>query len=174
MAVIRRTPGTISSPPAVKSATAVFKEAQDLGLQLMPFDIEGLLQHYKISVCYEDMDDLSGYVERRGKCWFIGVNIYQSKRRQRFTMAHELGHICLHADSVTARYAEKIFFRSQLTTLQEKEANEFASDLLIPRDLLFAQIAEGRKKLSDLADIFEVSLDAMRYKAFKLKLIPEY
>lgn len=174
MAVIRRGGGPVSNPLGEKSATAVFKEAKDLGLHLMPFDIESLLQHYKISVCYEDMDDLSGYVERRGKGWFIGVNIYQSKRRQRFTMAHELGHICLHANSVASRRAEKIYFRSQLTTREEKEANEFASDLLIPRHLLFAQIAEGRKKLSDLADIFEVSLDAMRYKAFKLKLIPEY
>lgn len=174
MAIVRRTQKIFSSPPAAKSATAVFAEARVLGLQLMPFDIEGLLQHYKISVCYEDMEDLSGYVEKRDEHWFIGVNIYQSKRRQRFTMAHELGHICLHAANVTGKYAEKIFFRSQLTSLQEKEANEFASDLLIPQEILFAQIAKGRKKLSDLADIFEVSLDAMRYKAFKLKLIPEY
>lgn len=174
MAVIRRSQNVISTPPATKSAVAVFAEAQGLGLQILPFDIEGLLRHYKISVSYEDMEDLSGYVEKRGENWCVGVNIYQSKRRQRFTMAHELGHICLHATSLTTRHDEKIFFRSQLTSPQEKEANEFASDLLIPKELLLAQIAEGRKKLSELADIFEVSLDAMRYKAFKLKLIPEY
>lgn len=56
----------------------------------------------------------------------------------------------------------------------EKEANEFASDLLIPKVALLEQIRSGNNKLSNLASYFNVSLDAMRYKAFRLKLISEY
>ena len=174
MAVIRKAQKISSTQLATNSADAVYKDAQKLGLHLIPFDIKRLLHYYEISVCYEDMDELSGYVEKRGNRWFIGVNIYQSKRRQRFTMAHELGHICLHANEITSRREETIFFRAQLTTRIEKEANDFASDLLIPAALLRTKIAEGRKKLSELADIFDVSIDAMRYKAFKLNLISEY
>jgi len=176
MAVIRRKKRKVSESPVAKSVATVLEDARNAGLQLLPFDVEGLLDLYGILVSYENMDDLSGYVEKRGSTWVLGVNLYHSRRRKRFTMAHELGHICLHAQVLEGqkRREEQIFFRSKLTNDIEKEANMFASNLLIPKDLLFAQINDGKKRLSELSDIFDVSLDAMRYKAYKLGLISEY
>lgn len=173
MAVIRRSKKN-DVPRVARSVALARSDAKSAGLRLMPFDINGLLVYYGIALSLEDMGDLSGYVENRGGKWIVGVNLYHSRRRQRFTMAHELAHISLHSGDIEDRWEETIYFRTKLTSGQEREANEFASDLLVPEDLLRAQIAKGVKRLSDLADIFDVSLDAMRYKAYRLRLIQEY
>ncbi len=174
MAIIRKTKKIEHSQPA-KSAQDVLRDAQAAGITILPIDIEAVLKLYGIEVLYENMNDISGYIEKRGDRWFVGVNAFNSKKRQRFTMAHELGHLCLHAEKMHGdRVEETIYFRTNLTNRMEKEANEFASNILIPKDSLYLHINKGTNKLTDLADIFDVSLDAMRYKAYTLRLISEY
>lgn len=157
-----------------KGVQEVITELTSNGLWSIPLNIEAALKYYGMRIFYEDMGDLSGYLEKRSTGWIAGVNTYQSEQRQRFTLAHELGHFCLHNHLISGSHKEKIFFRSAVTDHMEKEANEFASDLLIPKVALLEQIRSGNNKLSNLASYFNVSLDAMRYKAFRLKLISEY
>lgn len=157
-----------------KNVQTVIAELTAEGLWSVPLNIEAALEYYGMHISYEDMGDLSGYLEKRSTGWVAGVNTYQSEQRQRFTLAHELGHFCLHNHLINGPHKEKIFFRSSVTDKMEKEANEFASDLLIPRDVLLEKIRSGTNKLSELAKYFNVSLDAMRYKAYRLKLISEY
>lgn len=68
--------------------------------------------------------------------------------RQRFTVAHELGHLALHSDlppPATADAARRI----------EKQAHLFAAGFLAPGDALMADLEElgGRVTLSVLADL---------------------
>lgn len=71
----------------------------------------------------------------------IGVNSIHAPTRQRFTIAHELGHLYLH-DMVDVHVDEsfRVAFREQLseegTDPQEIEANQFAAELLMPADFL--------------------------------------
>lgn len=87
--------------------------------------------------------------------------------RSRFTIAHELGHFVLHR-------AQQLRFecdKSGMTSGQfagrniEREANEFASNLLMPLDVLRQRLGDQRKVtlnlLSDIARTFQVSFEAL-------------
>ena len=46
--------------------------------------------------------------------------------------------------------------------------NDFASELLIPSTKFKKYIKDGITKIADLSDKFNVSVSAIRYKAYKL------
>ena len=144
------------------------------------FPIKEVLEDaLNISVHYEAMDgkeELSGYIEKRANGWHIGVNKYEVEGRQRFTMAHELGHLLFHRDiiqdqMVDGKFVEAIkLFRSQESFKRvEMQANQFSADLLMPSDrvrLLWDKFAD----YTDIADIFGVSTYAVEYRGRTLKL----
>lgn len=100
------------------------------------------------------------------KEWGILYNENASDERQRFTIAHELGHFVLHRQSQTAFNCstESIYSGSDNLAQIEREADDFASNLLMPGNLLRERI-EGQEidfhLLGDLAQEFGVSLEAM-------------
>jgi Zn-dependent peptidase ImmA (M78 family) len=116
----------------------------------LPIPVEAIADHHAI-VLYESMDDdISGMLiplspPREGKHWAILVNSDHPKARQRFTLAHELGHLVLHG--YTTPHADrgyKLRYRNSASTtgsvLEEVEANQFAAELLMPEELLLAKI----------------------------------
>lgn len=98
-------------------------------------------------------------------------------QKKRFTLAHEIGHLVLHKgidihndnDSTTSWFNNKE--KQAKNGRIEYEANQFASELLIP-SLLFIDKQKGKKfspqLLRDLADFFIVSLTAIAFKYFQL------
>lgn len=85
-------------------------------------------------------------------------------RRQRFTIAHEIAHCCLHMRNDERYHIE---FRTQQVDYEdekEREANIFAGELLIPQKLLTSIcFAFGREIPIDfLSDIFKVSSNVMK------------
>lgn len=96
-------------------------------------------------------------------------------RRQRFTIAHELGHFVLghgavlgpqHSDEKIAYGDERGWIEGAPTedalTLAEREANRFAGLLLIPPDVLDVHVARIGVDVVELARRFNVSAPAMR------------
>jgi Zn-dependent peptidase ImmA (M78 family) len=100
----------------------------------------------------------------------VNSNIdYEGKRR--FVMAHELGHHEMHRGLVPVHHdtdASLEFFKNGN---QETEANEFASELLMPENL-FKKECEGEifnpELLRYLADRFKTSITSAVYKYFEL------
>jgi len=93
----------------------------------------------------------------------IIVNEKDVPERQRFTIAHELGHYFLHHDSNSETDAI-ISFRGERNNL-EFQADQFAAELLMPP----GRLKEEYKKLSvpsisALAKKFNVSNAAMHYR----------
>lgn len=93
----------------------------------------------------------------------IYVNEDEAGVRQTFTIAHELGHKVLHDDWARSE-AYKVLWRDprkQGKDRFEQEANTFAANLLMPRQM----IARYREyPPSVIAKIFAVSEDAVRYR----------
>jgi Zn-dependent peptidase ImmA (M78 family) len=93
--------------------------------------------------------------------------------RQRFTAAHEIAHFIYHrdrlergggtSDNLAYRTDEKVNDNPHITWLQEHQANQYASNLLIPPHHLQAALAEGLDE-ARLAERFNVSRAAMRIK----------
>jgi len=157
--------------------TRVLKEAKKLDVKSNPFDIEDFLLKLNFIILKEELgDDLSGYVEKRHAGWVIGLNKYQSPRRQRFTMAHEFGHFVLHKSQLEkrGRWEDELLMRSDERNLIEKQANEFASELLMPKKEFEAAVKNGEDDVDKLANRFEVSIAAARYRAFKLGYLERY
>jgi Zn-dependent peptidase ImmA (M78 family) len=116
---------------------------------------------------------VSGMIQRRPDGDFeIVVNARHHVNRQRFTVAHEIGHFIFHRDRLHAgtsdtlayRTDQRIFPNSLIGPEQERQANNFAANLLIPNTHLQAAQAAGFTDPSDLAQKYEVSLGAMKIK----------
>jgi len=99
---------------------------------------------------FEDAD-VSGMLFRDSNHHIIGVNSAHPVQRQRFTIAHELGHHVMGHDSCGS------------VDLQERQANVFAAELLIPLPLLRHALTKIRG-LGALSQLFLVSKEAMQYK----------
>ena len=115
-----------------------------------------------------------------GKQWAIVVNKSHSDVRQRFTIAHELGHLLLHGyKSAHADRAFKVRLRdshsSEGSVLEEIEANRFAAELLMPACLLRARLANhsieyapaggaSDREIATLAREFNVSTQALQIR----------
>lgn len=100
----------------------------------------------------------------------ITVNIKDSYHRQRFTLAHELAHCMLHADSLKNGCLE---LRTSLTTddSREKAANILAGEILIPEKLLKITYANlPIVILESLAEKFDVSENVMAARLQHLKM----
>jgi Zn-dependent peptidase ImmA (M78 family) len=93
--------------------------------------------------------------------------------RQRFTIAHELGHLVrghLTNEQRMLRDPKANFF-SQQADPRETEANGFAADLLMPAHIVrFAVLEKGVTDLVRLANLFNVSQAAMRFRLINLGL----
>jgi len=99
----------------------------------------------------------------------ILVNGGEPETRQRFTIAHELGHWvcqCLEGDS------RPVYCRVEEVTLdpqrkaREREANVFAAELLMPEGAVRARPGVER----ELASWFDVSEESMAWRLYNFGL----
>src|SRR5690606_18091190 len=100
----------------------------------------------------------------------VNSNIsYEGKKR--FVIAHELGHFEMHRNLVPVHHDNDATLDYFKNGHQETEANEFASELLMPEQI-FKRECNGRKfspnLLRSLADKFQTSLTSVAYKYFEL------
>lgn len=90
-------------------------------------------------------------MRRDGGSWLIELNADRSLTAQRFSVGHELGHLNLSHNGCGT------------DANQEREANTFAAELLMPLGLVKAEL-KREHSLSSLAAAFEVSVEAMTIK----------
>jgi Zn-dependent peptidase ImmA (M78 family) len=111
----------------------------------------------------------------------IGINRKNSPKRQRFTLAHELGHWQLHRGkplivdhSVMINKRDDV--SSQATEPEEIQANQFAAALLMPESLVRNSAVSGGFRSRDdliarLATEFDVSTDSMTWRLVNLGIL---
>lgn len=91
----------------------------------------------------------------------IIVNNSHSDVRQRFTIAHEIGHYVYHRESIGDGVTDDTLYRSRLGGAMETHANRFAAWLLMPWNLVVREIGRGADSVERLAEVFRVSKSAM-------------
>jgi Zn-dependent peptidase ImmA (M78 family) len=143
-----------------------------------PIDVAGLIEAEGLKVVFKELEDrVSGFLLQAPSGAVVGVNSLHHPNRQRFTMAHELGHHHLHPNEPTV-YVDDIMvhFRGEdihaPQTATEIEANVFAASLLIPEKLIRRDLAE---RPIDALDDVAVRQLAVRYgvsaQALTIRLI---
>ena len=154
----------------------------ELNINYTPIPIRKIATSMGLAIKHFDFgDEVSGTLVIKDNKAIIGVNPSESSVRQRFTIAHEIGHFELHKNNDF--FVDKDFkvrFRDQQSTTGEVqyeiEANSFAAAILMPKNLLINKIEELDLDLTDesaikeLAKIFDVSAMAMTYRIANLNL----
>lgn len=148
-------------------AARSLRDHWSLGNDPIPNLVE-LLEEQGIKVLAVDavkIDGLTARVRRAGKgaAPVIVVNRQDWGERQRFTLAHELGHLVM---DVAAKLDE------------EKAAHRFAGAFLMPADALWAKIGKHRTSISlgellELKQLFGTSIQAITYRCKDLDIFSE-
>ena len=171
---------TITKPRYGVIAREVSGLLANLPIESAPIPVDKLAAVCGATVVYNDFNkEISGLLFRENDKLIIGVASEQSVVRQRFTIAHELGHALLH--QMTSVHVDKNFtvmFRSTSSStaqdIYEIEANTFAAELLMPESLLKKDLLtlkldmDDGRQLSKLASRYGVSTQALTYRLLNL------
>lgn len=132
----------------------------------IPVDLIMLANNNEIKVFEAELaNNISGAIRFNNevKKFEILVNSKDTRVRQRFTIAHELGHFFLHRDILESEDIHiDILYRTEKTpeeVKREKEVDYFAGALLMNRTLL--KKLRNNYSITELAEMFEVSASAM-------------
>lgn len=160
---------------------------EEHGSNELPVNVEEIAKSLGVTVVADpsSSDDISGFFILDEGQPIIGVNAKHSPARQRFTIAHELGHYLLHRPGEGVAYVDKAFlvkFRNAESSSgeysEEIEANLFAAELLMPHSEIQKAIsqcstfdAHDDDRISELANRFGVSQQALLIRLGNLGLV---
>lgn len=161
--------------------------------------VEDFAQEVAKTLQFQYTDDLFAFVERIGGKISVGttgnedttsgsilinknmrfqifISPFTSIERDRFTIAHELGHLFLHYPKVRDQMTDDEVFRAtryvdltnQNQQVAEREANWFAAALLMPKDDFTKVYQEHGKRQAEIE--FNMSTAAVRIRAQSLGL----
>lgn len=119
--------------------------------------------------------DVSGLIMRSesGDARIL-VDSRDSPRRQRFTCAHEIGHLIQNVDKERIDFVDRRTAPGVDKNPEEIYADEFAANLLMPENAVRASIggsALGAMDILTLARKFDVSELAMSYRLRRLEIL---
>jgi Zn-dependent peptidase ImmA (M78 family) len=152
----------------------------------IPVPVERIAKALGAEVRFSPLDDeLSGMIFVRNNRPVIGVNALHHPNRQRFTIAHEIGHLEMHRALIEAKvHVDKTFpafpilnrdgRSSAGNDAMEIAANQFAAELLVPEQELIAMIGsrtidiEDDAPVEELARFFKVSKKAVEYRILRV------
>lgn len=154
-----------------------------------PVPVERLAEGEGVELRFAPFEgNISGVLIRGGEITLIGVNSLHARTRQRFTIAHELGHYFLGVQSGDRMHLDRAYAlkmrnhqSSEATDPEEIRANRFAAALLMPQAMVLQELGgsiidyEDETTVRQLAKAFAVSPQAMNYRLINLGLIePEW
>jgi hypothetical protein len=116
-----------------------------------PVDVQAIAAAEGYLVRYALLGEVEGRMRQLGGQWLIELNQDRHVNSQRFTIAHEVGHLVMGHQGCGS------------SAVEERQANVFAAELLIPLSMLRIALKKTRR-LSELAALFRVSKEAMQYK----------
>ncbi len=129
-----------------------------------------ILRDYHIAVDNWPFRHISGMLWKEGGQWRIVINKNDSKARRYFSLAHELYHYFAH------RHLKKQFTCFNIgggaTGKLERDANKFAAELLMPKELVAHMLANYSPAIA--AKILGVSMQAMEYRIKELNFKGKY
>ncbi|MGL3822586.1 ImmA/IrrE family metallo-endopeptidase [Sphingopyxis sp. R3-92] len=141
-------------------------------MQNIPVKVGALAEELGLRVVLATLPlNISGMIQPDGEGGFvIKINRFESKERQRFTIAHEISHFLLHRDKINAGVVDSVLYRSNLSSRLEAEANRLGADIIMPNSSVFAEMSrlsnmQDDDRIASLAQMFQVSRQAMTIRA---------
>ena len=161
---------------AIKVANSILEEFK---VTRPPVPIDKIARKMGVRLLYSPLDDeLSGMVYIKEGNPIIGVNALHHPNRQRFTIAHEVGHLLMHRHQIEQEvHVDKTFLMLRRDAESssgindiEVEANAFAAEVLMPENLVINALKNESFDIDDdsfiaqLAKKFKVSTQAIQFR----------
>lgn len=151
----------------------------------IPIDVKGIAARLGIEIVERRLDDglvsavsnTSALLLRKHGRAICVVNQDHPPTRQRFSIAHEIGHFILHPPKEAYDVRARDDHSSEGVYREEIEANAFAAELLMPVEILQSKVPAPldlfchTDRISELARRFEVSPEAMTHRLTHLGLL---
>ena len=155
-----------------------------LSLPIPVEDIAEFYLGYELAYTDEGMfadSDVLGGICFHTQTIFINTAVESHEGRHAFTIAHEIGHHCLHK-KIALAIANNMMCRDKVKPLEEQQADRFAAALLMPDTLLQCHIKPRKltdpykafqlaKKVKAELKLSNVSVSALVNRMIDLKLI---
>jgi Zn-dependent peptidase ImmA (M78 family) len=157
-----------SAPSQAQAADIVLRAG---GIASPAVPVESLCRDMGVRVERAELGKHFGILDATSSRPVIWVNEVSHSVRQRFTIAHELGHLMLHPLGKHYRDDSSVSMAAVETdpvVRREQEANKFAAALLIPLWMLEPYAMVPRITDGALASRFNVSLPAMKWQLERL------
>ena len=150
---------------------------KELGIaEPQDIDIEAIAYYCGAIVKYSELESCAARIVGLNNRAVISVGSTSTRGRQRFSIAHELGHWMLDRGK-TAHLCKESDLSAPWESRQDPEsrANEFAAELLMPR-VMFKALAKDRevtfKTVEELARMFQTSRTATAIRLIQLGSLP--
>lgn len=148
----------------------------------VPVPVEGVAQQLGLKCKFADLQNgVAGLLVFEPGTGSIAVSRSLSPEKQRFAIAHEIGHFLLHTRAT--REARLFVYRGVRLDAamlgpqaeEQSEANRFAASLLMPRGLLEDRMGpidlSGNEWVQRIATLFGVSVIAMTCRLITLGML---
>lgn len=142
-----------------------FLAAMNITEQPVPIDI--LTELPRLQIRYQPDQPTAGLSFWNRDHWLIQLSADQPHTRQRFTAFHEYKHIIDHPMQHLLYQGDR---RNTAHVQRELAADYFAGCLLIPRRALKAAWCSGIQRIPQLADLFDVSRQAIEVRLMQTGL----
>lgn len=165
--------------------TEIIEQAENLKRTKGRINLVEIANSYGIKVFSTDDIKEPSFIayDPETNCYEIYINSKDSGTRQRFSLAHELAHYILHRDKIVSFGAVGRKSELSLMPLEEREADDFAAEILMPEksidDYLASMNIDKEKSLNSnivrtVAKEFGVSLMPAILRLKKLGYYVEY
>lgn len=148
------------------------EEVEELNLEL-------LAEKRNVMVFSAPVNSFLGAAMADGDGLGVCIAEDQTQTRYRFTFAHELGHLFIpwhHSALLRGRpFVDTDIAEHRAADDWEREANEFAAELLVPKQLLRPRLQIGAidiQKAIDVCDVFNVSITMAALRVAKVSRQP--
>lgn len=143
----------------------------DFNVTELPLKILGIAKNSGVKVVknseVNSLNGESGKSYINNNQWLIVYNDKESLQRCKFTIAHELGHIFLGHTLKNEQYARTFDLTK---SIEETEADIFASRLLAPACVLWGLDLHTPQEIASLCDI---SLQAAQIRSERMQILYE-
>lgn len=154
----------------------LLRERSGSGDQI-PVDVDAIAGWCRLEVAEAPVTGFLGALVSAGKNSGILIREGQYRGQRRFTIAHELGHFAIPTHEGRGLCLERHILRPRSDKAEEREANQFAAELLMPRGLFLRHMGDADpsfRNVKGLAapDRFDVSVTACALRLVKLSREP--
>jgi len=150
---------------------------QDFGIDRPEeIDLQAIAWELGARIKFRDLHSCEARIVGRGDRAIITVDAKAPPRRKRFSIAHELGHWHHHRGRCLICRSDDIGNRRRSVTDPERVADDYASDMLLPRYLLEPMLKglprPTLKAVKETAEAFDASLTATVLKIIETDRFP--